>query len=97
MAFKFLVTAFLAAPPLFVNAYPGIHRRTDYASVPPCTYPYTSFDYIGCFTDAQNPPTLIFNPRLDRAAVTVELCTASCKGREPSTINLWGIQQLILF
>lgn len=81
MAIKALVTAFLAVPSLVVNAYGGIHRRTDYASVPPCSYPFTSFDYIGCFTDSQSPPTLIFNPRLSTAAMTVQLCTASCKGR----------------
>lgn len=81
MAIKSLVTAFLAAPSLVVNAYGGIHRRTDYASVPPCSYPYTSFDYVGCYTDAQNPPTLAFNPHLDSAAMTVQLCTASCKCR----------------
>lgn len=80
MAMKSLVTAFLAAPSLFVNAYGEVHRRTDYASVPPCTYPYTSFDYVGCFTDSQNPPTLIFNPQLPKTAMTVQLCTASCKG-----------------
>lgn len=94
MAIKSFVAAFLAAPCLFVNAYPGIHRRTDYASVPPCTYPYTSFDYVGCFTDSQNPFTLSFNPDLDSKSVTVELCTASCKGILCSMTNWSSMQQL---
>lgn len=82
MSIKSLVAAFLAAPSLFVVAYEDIHhihRRTDYASVPPCTYPYTSFDYVGCYISALNPPALAFNPQLNFAAMTVELCTASCK------------------
>ena len=82
MSIRSLVTAFLAAPSVFVNAYGKIHRRNDYAAVPPCTYPYTSFNYVGCYINPSDPNVfaLAYNPQLNFKTMTVELCTASCKG-----------------
>lgn len=50
--------------------------------LPPCTSAFTPFVYSGCFQNGApgSPGALVFRSPLDSANMTVELCTAECKG-----------------
>ena len=72
----------LAACFLSTNASANIFNRNDanYPGVSPCTYPFTSFDYVGCYIDPSAPDrALAYDTQLSTSNMTVELCTASCK------------------
>lgn len=47
---------------------------------PPCLVPYEPFEYTGCFKDIGSPPALEWRSLLDQNAMTIEICTAYCKG-----------------
>lgn len=53
---------------------------------PPCTTPFRPFTYVGCFADNVNDQrSLPFHVTFpDPNNVTVETCTAYCKGLSPS-------------
>ena len=56
--------------------------RNDYPALPPCSYPYTPFTYVGCYVDPSTPArALDYSPQLSSSNMTVEECTASCKGQ----------------
>jgi hypothetical protein len=86
------VTAFVAASVLSLAAGAAIssprevnHGLTKrwgaYAGAPPCSYPYTPFDYVGCYVDPSLPQRgLDWGSDLPTNNMTVELCTAECKG-----------------
>ena len=82
MAAKSFFTASMGASLLTfaVTANANIFARDDYPAQPPCSYPYTSFLYTGCYVDASLPRPLNYDPHLDITNMTVQLCTASCKG-----------------
>ena len=71
-----LATSFLTSA---VNGA-AIERRTNYPPQAPCSYPYTPFDYVGCYVDPSIPNrALDYATDLDFQSMTVEKCTASCK------------------
>lgn len=77
-----LFAATLALSGLSSVAAAALIPRNDYAAQPPCTYPFTPFDYVGCYVDPSTPyRALTFNPQIPRDNMTVELCVASCKGQ----------------
>ena len=83
MAVISILSATLAAS-VFASAVNGaaIARRYDYPAQPPCSYPYTPFNYVGCYIDPSIPNrALDFATHLDFQNMTVEKCTASCKGK----------------
>jgi hypothetical protein len=47
---------------------------------PPCLVPFEPFEYTGCFKDPGSPPALEWRTLLDQNAMTIEICTAYCKG-----------------
>ena len=56
--------------------------RNDYPALPPCSYPYTPFTYVGCYVDPSTPARALgWSPNLSFNNMTVEECTASCKGQ----------------
>ena len=55
-------------------------RRNSIVPAPPCTYPFTNFNYVGCYTDPSTVRALIFDPGLDFDTMTPSLCIAACKG-----------------
>jgi hypothetical protein len=84
------VTAFAAASVLSLaagvaisspyNVDNALAKRNDYPGVPPCSYPYTPFDYVGCYVDPSLPNrALDYGTGLPTNNMTVELCTAECK------------------
>jgi hypothetical protein len=58
----------------------SLSRRNAIVPAPPCTYPFTNFNYVGCYTDPSSPRALIFDPGLDFDTMTPSLCIAACKG-----------------
>ncbi|KAG6278628.1 hypothetical protein E4U47_005141 [Claviceps purpurea] len=48
--------------------------------LPPCTEPFKPFGYSGCFQEGRGGNALIFRSSLDAGNMTVEKCTAECKG-----------------
>ena len=56
----------------------GLSSATQIAH-PPCAYPYTPFEYVGCFEDTRGNRALGYSAGLDFGSVTVENCTAACK------------------
>ncbi|KAK0709123.1 WSC domain-containing protein [Lasiosphaeria miniovina] len=76
MAFVRSVVATLA-----VAAFVGrVHVRANEVPLPPCSGSYTPFAYSGCFTDSGSSNALTFRSPLDTQSMTVEKCTAECKG-----------------
>ncbi|KAI9891811.1 MAG: hypothetical protein M1814_002376 [Vezdaea aestivalis] len=59
--------------------FEGLMRRTGYPAQPPCTYPFTDFDYVGCYVEGSSARTLPFSPQLDFNTMTPQKCVASCK------------------
>lgn len=47
--------------------------------LPPCVDKFEPFKPAGCFSEAE-PPALIFRSAQDQSDMTVEKCTAICKG-----------------
>ena len=94
MAFKVSMAASLAISILsdFVSAgVVPLLPRDDYASQAPCSYPFTPFDYVGCYVDISIPTrSLIWSPNLDFGSMTVEKCVAACKGILPPTTLVVG-------
>ena len=79
MGLKTVVTAF-AATVLLSKVSAVILPRNDYPGLPPCSYPFTSFDYVGCYVDPQYPKrALDWSPEGLSQDMTVELCVAFCK------------------
>lgn len=56
--------------------------------LPPCADKFKPFEYVGCFNDG-NPPALIFRSGQDQSQMTVEKCTAVCKG----TVHLYSLTE----
>ena len=78
------VLSILSATSVFASAVSGaaIARRNDYPAQPPCSYPFTPFNYGGCYVDPSIPNrALDFATNMDFQNMTVEKCTASCKGK----------------
>ncbi|KAG6045328.1 hypothetical protein E4U39_002462 [Claviceps sp. Clav50 group G5] len=48
--------------------------------LPPCTEPFKPFSYSGCFQEGRGGSALIFRSSLDAGNMTVEKCSAECKG-----------------
>ncbi|KAG6053059.1 hypothetical protein E4U17_005071 [Claviceps sp. LM77 group G4] len=48
--------------------------------LPPCTETFKPFGYSGCFQEGRDGNALIFRSSLDAGNMTVEKCTAECKG-----------------
>ncbi|KAG6089703.1 hypothetical protein E4U15_001737 [Claviceps sp. LM218 group G6] len=53
---------------------------TTTAQLPACTESFKPFVYSGCFQDGKSGNALIFRSSLDAGSMTVERCTAECKG-----------------
>lgn len=69
------LTAGLMATALFANI------QVWAVDLPACTAPYTPFIYSGCFSDDNSTqPALSFRSDADFNNMTVEACTAECKG-----------------
>ena len=62
-------------------------ERNSAPSAPPCSYPFTPFVYVGCYTDTSVPRTLPFSTGLNTYNMTVELCVASCKGQSAPVLD----------
>ncbi|OCK83019.1 WSC-domain-containing protein [Lepidopterella palustris CBS 459.81] len=74
-----LSTAF-AVTVLLSSVSATVHKRNQ-APLPPCSYPFTSFVYSGCYqdNDVYNRP-LPFTAPIDFNNATIEICAAACKG-----------------
>lgn len=80
MAGRSLFTASLAASILSLSSGAAVLKRNDYPPLPPCSYPYTPFDYVGCYVDPSSMArALDFSAGGLSQTMTVEFCTATCK------------------
>lgn len=80
MAGRSLFIASLAASIFSLASAAAVFKRNDYPPLPPCSYPYTPFDYVGCYVDpAGQARALDFSAGGLKQNMTVELCTATCK------------------
>ena len=80
-----VVSAFLTS-----HSFASLVARNDGPTSPPCSVPFTPYLYAGCYTDPGTPRALVFAPvGLDRQKMTVETCTAVCKGLS-SALHLDG-------
>lgn len=48
--------------------------------LPPCADQFKPFESVGCFSDA-NPPALVMRSKAGQGDMTVEKCSAICKGK----------------
>ena len=87
MAARSLFAASFIAFILSASASLDLVARNDYLAQAPCTYPFTSFNYVGCFADNSTTRALLFSPNLPGQNMTVELCTASCKGKPKESLH----------
>lgn len=79
MAGRSLFTASLAASILSLSSGAAVLKRTDYPPLPPCSYPYTPFNYVGCYVDPSVQRALDFSAGGLSQSMTVDFCTATCK------------------
>ena len=80
MAGRSLFAASVAASIFSLASAAAVLRRNDYPPLPPCSYPFTPFDYIGCYTDTPGQTrALDFSAGVKSENMTVEFCTATCK------------------
>ena len=59
-------------------ATPGVHAW--YKNLPKCVDSYTPFTHLGCYDNAQ-PGALLERMDMDANNMTIEACTATCKGK----------------
>lgn len=79
LIFRSLITA---AVTLSTLSTATVVKRNDGPTAPPCSVSYTPYLYAGCYSDLGSPRALVFSPvGLNRQNMTVETCTAVCKGR----------------
>lgn len=73
-----LATVAAAAVTFFLGANAASTSEGDFC-LPSCAE-YTPFVYSGCYNDAGSPATQMYTTGLDASNMTVEKCTAFCKG-----------------
>lgn len=75
-----IVTFFSGASAGVVNSYDLVKRNSP-PILPSCSN-YTAYKYAGFFADQSTPTTsLIWHTNLNSQNMTVEICTAYCKGK----------------